>query len=206
MNPVEKNSAVALERALLSGFGIETDLRDINGKLVISHDPPKSSDDLIDATCFFNLVRSSGAAGRLALNVKSDGLQKLVVDALDAAFIPKQQVFAFDMSVPDALVYAASEFPIYTRISEYEKEPAFLNLADGVWVDNFTGDFPQISRAAKLLAQGTRVTIVSPELHCRNHQPLWNELLAARLHESSLFELCTDLPMEASAMFCSTLT
>jgi len=42
--PKERNSAEALKRALKSGFGIETDLRDLDGTVVISHDPPKHAD------------------------------------------------------------------------------------------------------------------------------------------------------------------
>ena len=41
-NPVEKNSAAALRRALENGFGVETDIRDLDGQLVISHDPPRA--------------------------------------------------------------------------------------------------------------------------------------------------------------------
>ena len=36
----EKNTMLALERAIENGFGFETDLRDYAGKLVISHNPP----------------------------------------------------------------------------------------------------------------------------------------------------------------------
>ena len=36
----EKNSSNALFKALDLGFGIETDVRDLCGELIISHDPP----------------------------------------------------------------------------------------------------------------------------------------------------------------------
>ena len=36
----EKNTKVAFERAFDNGFGIETDLRDIKGTIVISHNMP----------------------------------------------------------------------------------------------------------------------------------------------------------------------
>jgi glycerophosphoryl diester phosphodiesterase len=39
-NKHEQNTLVAFERALENGFGIETDFRDFNGSLVISHDLP----------------------------------------------------------------------------------------------------------------------------------------------------------------------
>lgn len=37
----EKNTKIAFERAFNSGFGIETDLRDIKGEIVISHNMPQ---------------------------------------------------------------------------------------------------------------------------------------------------------------------
>lgn len=38
--PAERNSLAALEAALAESFGVETDVRDLGGQLVISHDPP----------------------------------------------------------------------------------------------------------------------------------------------------------------------
>ncbi len=40
----EKNTKTAFERAFDSGFGIETDLRDIKGTIVISHNMPKGDE------------------------------------------------------------------------------------------------------------------------------------------------------------------
>lgn len=37
-NSLEKNKFVAFERSFSMGFGTETDIRDFNGELVISHD------------------------------------------------------------------------------------------------------------------------------------------------------------------------
>lgn len=43
LNPSEKNTTLAFSRALQYGFGIETDFRDFDGALVVSHDPPSAS-------------------------------------------------------------------------------------------------------------------------------------------------------------------
>ena len=40
----EQNSERAFRKALSGGYGIETDVRDLNGEIVISHAPPKQSD------------------------------------------------------------------------------------------------------------------------------------------------------------------
>lgn len=202
LDPAEKNSAVALERALQAGYGIETDVRDLNGRLVISHDPPRDSGEVLDLPWFFDLIQASGGLGRIALNIKADGLLPLLSATQQVAAVDAAQFFVFDMSVPDAISFLYSSIPTYTRISEYEDPPSFLDQAKGVWVDNFSGTFPQVSRAAALMEQGIRAAIVSPELHRRDPIPLWKEIRDSRLHEHPLFELCTDLPSQAAEMFC----
>lgn len=62
----DRNSSDALRRASLNGFGIETDIRDSAGNLVIFHDAYQSSGQLL--SMFFDLNTP------LTLNLKSDGL------------------------------------------------------------------------------------------------------------------------------------
>ena len=38
-NVAAKNSISSIKLALVNGFGLETDIRDLDGELVISHDP-----------------------------------------------------------------------------------------------------------------------------------------------------------------------
>lgn len=194
----DKNSLQALRRALEAGFGIETDFRDLNGAVVVSHDPPRG--ETLDAKSLFMLYRELQSEGRLALNIKADGLQKALLKTLSECGVMMTNAFAFDMAVPDALGYLADNFPAYTRISEYEREPSFLDRATGVWVDNFTGEFPQVTIAQELLDAGHRVCIVSSELHHRDQHALWDEVVKAKLHESLRFELCTDFPQNAHAL------
>jgi hypothetical protein len=204
LEPSEKNSAIALERALQNGFGIETDVRDLNRRLIISHDPPQDAPELLDLEWLFSLIHSTGSKGRVALNIKADGLIHLITPLLLSSRIEADQVFAFDMSIPDTIGYLEGNLPAYSRISEYEESPCFIDQARGVWVDNFTGTFPQVRRAADLMAQGIRAAIVSPELHRRDPLPLWNEIIESHIHENPLFELCTDLPLQAAEMFCKS--
>lgn len=200
-DPADKNSPDALIRALEAGFGIETDFRDLDGVLMVSHDPARAADGLRDAAWFFGEVIRTGKGARLALNIKADGLQDMLGAAMAGAGVPQAQAFAFDMAVPDALGYLARGFPAYSRLSEYEATPSFVTRAAGVWIDNFTGDYPQIDRAIDVMSGGLRAAIVSPELHGRDHGPLWDEIAAAGLHEDPLFELCTDLPQAAFERF-----
>ncbi|MEB3168807.1 MAG: hypothetical protein VKK97_08755 [Synechococcaceae cyanobacterium] len=201
LEPSEKNTEVAFQRAISHGFGIETDIRDHNGHLVIAHDPPRDSPPPLTLEWFFALIQSSGSQGRIALNIKADGLMPMLRATQEAAGLGEDQAFVFDMSVPDAISFLGSKIHSYSRISEYEPTPPFSDQIQGVWVDNFTGTFPQVSRAAELLEQGIRAAIVSPELHRRDPVPLWNDILDSGIHAHPLFELCTDLPSQAAEMF-----
>ena len=70
-----KNSKGAFIHALQLGYGIETDVRDFNGDLVISHDPPSQENKkLMSFDQFLSLYSKYQKKQILALNVKSDGL------------------------------------------------------------------------------------------------------------------------------------
>ncbi len=196
---VKKNSFDAFKRALNAGFGIETDFRDCNGAIVVSHDPPGRS--VLTARAFFELYAELSADSRVAINIKADGLQDALATLLSDIGIPIENCFAFDMAVPDALGYVSNGFPTYTRLSEYELEAPFVDLAAGVWVDNFTGRFAQVATAKRLLSEGNRVCIVSSELHKREYNALWNEIATAGLNKNPAFELCTDFPEAAYQFF-----
>lgn len=189
----EKNSRLAFSRSFDLGFGTETDIRDLDGRLVISHDPPTR-----DALGFHELLELRGDRNLpLALNIKSDGLAALVKSAATQAGL--QNYFVFDMSVPDMRHYRESGIPYYTRLSEYEQKPAFLEQASGVWLDAFESTWFTVDTIASLLASELAVCVVSSELHQRDHRNLW-QLLQPLKHRSDLM-LCTDLPEEARQHF-----
>jgi hypothetical protein len=195
--PLEKNSRAAFERALSAGFGLETDLRDAHGSVVIAHDLPRGGEMPLDD--FLTLCTAYPARGALALNIKADGLQDLVQAALARHAITNS--FVFDMAVPDARGYFKRGITAYTRCSEFENPPPCLAQAAGVWLDAFISEWYGPALVAQLLAQGKAVCIVSPELHGRPHLALWQSLHASGLHTHTGLSLCTDLPREAQEMF-----
>ncbi len=193
----EKNTCCAFERALEHGFGIETDLRDAQGGVVISHDMPSGGELTLDA--FLALCARHGAARPLALNIKSDGLHREVEAALARHAI--EDAFVFDMAVPDALGYLARGMPTYTRCSEYENPPACLDRAAGVWLDAFHGEWYDLDMIGRWLDQGKAVCLVSPELHKRPHEAFWQRLRASGLPARAGLSLCTDFPLEAKTFY-----
>ena len=198
---IPKNSREALSRALLAGYGLETDIRDLDGALVVSHDPPKTSDDIIPFDWLLEFYVANRCTGVLALNIKSDGLAAMSKAALLRHGV--SAYFVFDMSIPDTLWYLNADMPAYSRVSEYEPEPALADRCSGIWLDNFTGNFPQVDATIKLQALGKPIAIVSPELHKRPHEAFWASLRDQAGLDMSSILLCTDFPDEAASFFRS---
>jgi glycerophosphoryl diester phosphodiesterase len=197
--PSEKNAAVAFERAFAAGYGVELDVRDFAGELVISHDPPRDRGLTFDA--LLDLHDRVDPTTPLAINIKADGLAAEVKAALSRH--QASDMFVFDMSVPDTLHYARDGARLFTRYSEYEPHPALYETAAGVWLDCFEQDLWWGREAVeRFLADGKQVAIVSPELHRRDHAGAWAvwRALAQETGTNGLM-LCTDLPDAAEAYF-----
>jgi len=201
-NTLEHNSIISLTRALEYGFGIETDIRDLDGTLVLSHDPPRHYTNPLKLEWLLRQIVLKESQSRLALNIKSDGLEPLITDILKSFNLDSNNVYVFDMSIPDSISYVESETQVYLRISEFESLTPLLNKASGIWLDCFDGESSQAEMAKSLLSSGIRTAVVSSELHKRDHEPLWKSILDLELHHSPLFELCTDFPEEAFRTFC----
>ncbi|MCJ2048972.1 hypothetical protein [Methylobacterium sp. J-070] len=187
--PEEKNSALAFQRSVAAGFGTETDVRDWAGRLVVSHDPPEG--DALPWDAVLDLF--AGAGLPLAVNVKADGLGPALARSFEGRGIAW---FAFDMSGPEMVRYARAGLPFYTRHSDVEPDPILYDAALGVWLDAFDGDWFGPSVIEAHLAAGKTVCVVSPELHGRDPQPVWNWLM----NLPGDITLCTDHPDRASQM------
>jgi len=196
----ERNTAAALEAALAAGFGIETDVRDCLGELVISHDMPRGDEatlaSLLD--CYTRL----GSTAPLALNVKSDGLAEAI--RVELEFRRIRTAFCFDMSVPDSRSYEALGMRWFARLSEFETPSAITDLAAGIWLDTFESTWFDEDTIELWLARGRDVCLVSPELHGRPYTPLWNLIHHYLSHAAGRHSdptaprgrlmLCTDFP------------
>lgn len=197
LDPSEKNTSIAFARALENGFGIETDFRDLNGELVVSHDLP--GDDAMPIREFIKIYTAACKDGLMALNIKADGLQALVRKMVEDSGM--QNYFAFDMSVPDMRGYLYEGIPTFTRLSEYEQAPSFLDKSVGVWLDSFEDEWYGLPVINGLLEKNKQIAFVSPELHGRGHRELWDFMKKNHLHKSALTSLCTDFPLEAKEYF-----
>jgi hypothetical protein len=192
----ERNSCVAFDRSFKLGFGTETDLRDLNGQIVISHDMPTLDACTLDGFLDKYALQSGGSMP-LALNIKSDGLANVLKKKLST--YSKLDAFVFDMSVPDMRGYIDAGIPYFTRMSEVERVPVWCEQAAGIWLDSFGDIWYDRSLIEKLLSSGKRVCVVSPELHKRKFIHLW-EMLSSFADAANLI-LCTDKPELAKTFF-----
>ena len=197
----EKNKIIAFERSFSFGFGVETDIRDLNGVLVISHDIPTLYDtEIITLDCFFELYKSFNIDPPLALNVKSDGLQEKLLELIIKYEI--KNYFVFDMSIPDTIGYIKKGLKVFSRQSEYEQTPAFVDKIDGVWLDEFNSHWIKPDKISDHLENNKKVCIVSPELHKRDKSYEWQEYKSiSKTISSGNIMLCTDLPEDAKEYF-----
>jgi hypothetical protein len=198
LEPNEKNSTSAILRAIESGFSVEIDLRDSFGEVVVAHDPvtPKDSLTLRDLCRFIDELVEHSTGQVLALDVKSDGLHKL--SGLDT---PKNlEHFFFDMSIPELIQYKSTDnLNTATRWSEFE-DPLILLEAfsdEWVWMDCFRSDWwlrdPKALSRLRDVSQGSRVVIVSPELHGRDPEQVWDYFTLESRSNQNLY-ICTDHP------------
>jgi glycerophosphoryl diester phosphodiesterase len=198
LDEAEKNTLLAFNRSFSSGFGVETDIRDCNGKLVISHDP--ANHECLTLEKFLKLYVQYPAKPILALNIKADGLQSSLQTQLKLFDV--ENYFVFDMAVPDSLSYLRLGMNTYTRQSEYESLPPYYEKAHGIWLDEFDRHWLTDEVIEQHLSLGKAVCIVSPELHNRSFEKEWQHYrdLEQKIGKDKLI-LCTDFPELAKEFF-----
>lgn len=195
------NSIEALLAALDAGFSIETDLRDRDGTVVVSHDPTK--DGSVLTLRHFLAQTSTVKLSRdliFALNIKSDGLNSIMKDELRSLKgIPH---FFFDMSTPELVKYAKAGLSVGLRRSEFETLDPQLSICSepsAVWVDGFDSDWWKTSELLELGSGKRVVVLVSPELHGRDPAQVW-KIFADEFHNNPNLYICTDYPWDVLEM------
>ena len=195
---IERNSLLALRTALKRGYGFESDVRDYNGKLVISHNIAVASSP--EAEEIFRCLAENKDRYCFAINIKADGLKDLLME-----YITRYQItnyFLFDMSVPQMIEFDEMGLRYFTRQSEVEPVPCMYDRAAGVWIDGFWGTLWITEELLKGHIENKKeVCIVSPDLHGRtDYRDFWEQLKNYQIDFSKVM-LCTDHPDEAGAFF-----
>lgn len=146
--------------------GIEIDLRDNqNGSVHLSHDPFMSGVLLDDFLKHYE-------HGTLILNIKSDGIEGLVLNALTKYNI--KNFFFLDLSFPSLMRLSKNnQTNIAVRFSDFECIENVIKLKDRVtwiWLDSFEALELNESIIEIILNCGLKTCIVSPELQSRDFE------------------------------------
>ena len=199
----QQNSLDALVDALSAGFGVEFDVRDQHGELVLSHDVPIAQCPSFSSFCEELQKRNIIQNALLAINVKSDGLLPLVSQSLP--LLRSASVFFFDMSLPQQVQYRDVGLPVAIRLSEYEHDllrAPDLHHGEPIWLDGFDSDWWLTEGRVIERLKSRALYVVSPELHGRNPEAVW-DWAATKLAEGWNVSVCTDHPHRVEERFKS---
>lgn len=188
------NSLKALTSAWEEGFGIETDLRDYQNQIVISHDSPNGDEAKLQTLLLELHSKKTHPDQVFAANIKSDGLEKLIV----AADWGNINYFAFDMSFPTLYKFWNLNIPISVRLSEFEVEDLKLSSYFSItryWLDLFESDWFIQLDTLPWLVPDSEVFVVSPELHGRDPLEVW-KWSKHQINNGVNIKICTDKPFE----------
>jgi hypothetical protein len=168
--------------------GIEVDLRDSRGKLVLWHDPFPPE----DAPLFEDFLKHYRHR-LIILNVKSERIEVPILDLMQQHQIT--DYFFLDSSYPMIRhLVQRGEHRIAVRFSEFEPIESALALAgdvEWVWVDCFT-KMPLDPAQYQRLRRHFRLCAVSPELQGRPVGTISD--YAAELAPYPMDAICTKRP------------
>jgi len=206
----EQNSLNSLLQCVEQGYSIETDIWRVGNELIISHDPPTENNNYFSANYFMDKIERENLGNQnvtIAWNVKSDACESLISELLSHYEHLSINHFFFDMSIPAmiALYKLDSTIPLCTRVSDVEYVPVFLDKAAYIWLDSFFDDqWLTTEILLKYHTEQKHLVVVSPELHKRKHQHIWNilkEYLKQNPHHENKISICTDYPELATHFF-----
>jgi len=142
--------------------GVEIDLRDEGGNLILAHDPFTSGENFEEYLKMYN-------HGTLILNIKSERVEFNILPLLKKYDV--KDYFFLDSSFP--MIYQLvlqGERNIAVRFSEYEGLDSVMSMkakVRWVWVDCFTKLPIDQSSFTTLKEAGFKLCLVSPELQGR---------------------------------------
>jgi hypothetical protein len=192
-----QNKSEAISAAWNAGFSLEIDIRDSNRTAVVSHDPINTGEAPLLETILGSLNERVDPEHNqvLALDIKADGLLGLLPECRSDS----RDHFFFDMSVPEWQKYkSAHPKNLAVRLSEYEREiNTYATPFAWLWLDSFRSDWwlddPEETKRIDLLSRETAIVIVSPELHGRDPDGVWDYFINGAEEGKNLY-ICTDFP------------
>ena len=182
----ELNEEIAKE-VFSKADGIEFDIRDSNGEIIVQHDPYKSGQLFREFITFFDPSKF------YIVNVKSEGIETLALKLLEERGIYK--FFLLDCSIPMMIKLSKNgERRLAVRFSEYESIETVLSmkeLVEWVWVDCFS-KMPLTKEISNIFSNnGLKTCIVSPELQSQPEKVSEYSSVLSKIHFNAV---CCKLP------------
>ena len=141
-------------------FGVEVDVRSINKKLILNHEPFQKATSLDTFLKKFNHKF-------LILNVKEEGIENLILN-----YVKKNRIknyFLLDVAVPKIFQFIKNKKKnnLCLRISKFERlnQLNFFNKKiEWIWVDTFDNKIPLNINDLEGYSKKFKLCLVSPEL------------------------------------------
>jgi hypothetical protein len=141
-------------------FGVEVDVRSINKKLILNHEPFQKATSLNTFLKKFNHKF-------LILNVKEEGIENLILN-----YVKKNRIknyFLLDVTVPKIFQFIKNKKKnnLCLRISKFERlnQLNFFNKKiEWIWVDTFDNKIPLNINDLEGYSKKFKLCLVSPEL------------------------------------------
>lgn len=146
-------------------YGIELDLRDYNGDVIVQHDPYK------DGVTFKEYIKEVNNRDMI-LNIKCERIENKIIEILYENNY-KGNYLLLDCSFPMInLLSNNGNKNIALRFSEFEGLDTLINMKDRVewvWIDVFTKIPLTFDIYTKIKNLGYKICLVSPELQGREY-------------------------------------
>lgn len=165
-------------------LGVEVDIRDSQGRLVLQHDPFKDGVEFAEFLHHYD-------HGFIILNVKTEGIESEVLRLVQEHKI--EDYFFLDLTVPSIVKLSKRGISkIAVRFSEFEPIENCLALkgkVDWVWIDCFT-KVPLTPGVHQELTRHFKLCLCSPELEGHDEASIRHCISLAK--DMKLDAVCTD--------------
>ncbi len=163
-------------------YGLEIDIRDYGGKLVLSHDIPNDQSEHLES--FLSHIQENNF---LAINIKSVEIESELKKILSKAKI--SNYFTFDWPIPSLKKAINYDLNCAFRLSEYEKD--IYPNCEWAWIDAFNEIWYDADYLISLKNNGIKLALVSPELHGRKSDI---DKIKNLINSVEVDAICTDIP------------
>jgi len=163
-------------------YGLEIDVRDSIGELVISHDPALENEVALN-----NYLKHIDNKKLIAINIKSSEIENKLKQILQTNNITNY--FTFDWPVPSLIKALQAQLVCAFRLSEYEKE--MIPNCSWAWIDAFHKIWYDETFLDSIHSKEIKIALVSPEIHGRKHEL---KKIKDIVNTGVIDAICTDLP------------